>query len=215
MMGRRTSHPESCNREPRSRWHVVAMLVLAVLVGQAVAAVDYDIVYVRAPRHGDEVNTRWPEVKDPIRAEPGTDLMLLHPDGTEEVLVPGGDGAVVDPCVSFDGKSVYYARFHDLRPGALNTQRRDAPRGGSDIYRIDVETREVVQLTFGEWTPNTGAAPWSSDPLRAEPPGTFYLGYGIFNLGPCPSPAARWSSRRAATASPRTRASPSPISSSS
>ncbi|MCP5152986.1 MAG: hypothetical protein H6983_02385 [Ectothiorhodospiraceae bacterium] len=191
MMGRRTSHPESCNREPRSRWHVVAMLVLAVLVGQAVAAVDYDIVYVRAPRHGDEVNTRWPEVKDPIRAEPGTDLMLLHPDGTEEVLVPGGDGAVVDPCVSFDGKSVYYARFHDLRPGALNTQRRDAPRGGSDIYRIDVETREVVQLTFGEWTPNTGAAPWSSDPLRAEPPGTFYLGYGIFNLGPCPLPGGK------------------------
>ena len=44
---------------------------------------------------------------------PGTDLMLLHPDGSEEVLVEGGEGAVADPFVSFDGEWVYYAKFHD------------------------------------------------------------------------------------------------------
>ena len=55
--------------------------------------------------------------------------MLLHPDGSEELLVAGGDGAVTDPFVSFDGRSVYYAYFHDMRPQAINTQ-RNLPRLG-------------------------------------------------------------------------------------
>jgi hypothetical protein len=36
--------------------------------------------------------------------KPGAGLMLLHPDGSEEVLVKGGNGSVIDPfpslCVS-------------------------------------------------------------------------------------------------------------------
>src|SRR5688572_17302847 len=63
---------------------------------------DYDIVYVRAPRHGDEKVGVWAEVLDPTRMEPGSDLMLLHPDGNEEVLVPAGKGAIMDPAVSLD-----------------------------------------------------------------------------------------------------------------
>jgi len=51
---------------------------------------DYDIVYVRAPRNGDKVGTNWPEISNPVYMDPGADLMLLHPDGTEEVLVKGG-----------------------------------------------------------------------------------------------------------------------------
>ena len=47
--------------------------------------------------------------------DPGADLMLLHPDGTEEVLVGGGQGSVTDPMVSFDGEWVYYSLFHDLK----------------------------------------------------------------------------------------------------
>ena len=51
------------------------------------AQVDYDIVYVRQARFGDMVNTTWPEIFHPGRMDPGADLMLLHPDGSEEVLV--------------------------------------------------------------------------------------------------------------------------------
>src|SRR5438874_1430932 len=58
---------------------------------------DYDIVYVRAPRHGDDQRTKWAEFSDPTRMEPGADLMLLHPDGSEDVLVGGKDGSVMDP----------------------------------------------------------------------------------------------------------------------
>ena len=49
---------------------------------------DYDIVYVRAPRKDDKERPHWAEVGDPRTMEPGSDLMLLHPDGSEEVLVP-------------------------------------------------------------------------------------------------------------------------------
>ncbi len=147
---------------------------------------DYDIVYVRQPRFGDTTNTTWPEVFHPARLDPGADLMLLKQDGTEEVLVAGGNGSVTDPFVSFDAKWVYYSYFPDLRPSALNAQRDDLPRAGCDIYRIHLETRAIEQLTFGEFTPNTGAGTWDeSNPL--DPPSSFNrLGYGILNLGPCP-----------------------------
>lgn len=152
---------------------------------------DYDIVYVRAPRYGDDKNTRWPEIKDPIQMEPGADLMLLHPDGTEEVLVKGGNGSVVDPFVSFDGQSVYYAYFHDLRPEARNGQRKNASRAGADIYRIHLKSKKIVRLTHQEFTPNTGVANWSPDPTQSRERDQVSLGYGIFNLGPCPLPGGK------------------------
>src|SRR5262245_22856359 len=49
---------------------------------------DYDIVYVRAKRAGDTVHKRFfTDFSQPVTMEPGADLMLLHPDGTEERLV--------------------------------------------------------------------------------------------------------------------------------
>src|SRR5262245_13937661 len=51
---------------------------------------DYDIVYVRAPRKGDAVGTNWAEISNPLFMDPGADLMLLHPDGEEDLLVAGG-----------------------------------------------------------------------------------------------------------------------------
>ncbi|MBI3843279.1 MAG: hypothetical protein HY292_01445, partial [Planctomycetes bacterium] len=148
--------------------------------------VSYSTVYVRQPRYGDNTGTIWPEVFHPARLEPGADLMLLHPDGTEEVLVAGGNGSVTDPFVSFDAQWVYYAYFPDLTPSGLNGQRNDLPFAGSDIYRIHLATRRIEQLTHGEFTPNTGAGIWNeSNPL--DPPGNFdRLGYGILNLAPCP-----------------------------
>lgn len=157
----------------------------------AAGTVDFDIVYVRQPRFGDSANTLWPEIFHPARLESGSDLMLLHPDGTEEVLVAGGIGSVTDPVVSIDGKSVYYAYFPDLRPERLNGQRGDLPLAGSDIYRITLETRAIERLTFGEFTPNTGAGHWDeSNPV--DPSSEFNrLGYGILNLGPCALPGGR------------------------
>src|SRR5262249_4431792 len=116
---------------------------------------DYDIVYVRAPRTvkgrdikgSDEVKDQpapvWPNASEPTNLRAATDLMLLHPDGSEEVLVAGGQGAIADPYVSFDAQWVYYTYFHD-----------HSGRGGADVYKVHVETRKTVRLTQQQWTPN-------------------------------------------------------------
>ena len=132
---------------------------------------DYDIVYVRAPRR-EKDRSRWAEVGDPRTMEPGSDLMLLHPDGKEEVLVAvKAHEAIADPMVSFDGASVYFAKFHD----ALKHK-------GSDLYKIHVPTRKIVQMTQQVFTPNTGVADWSKTSLPS---------WGVFNLGPCPLPGGK------------------------
>src|SRR5688572_19291798 len=73
---------------------------------------DYDIVYVRTPRKDNKAHSsRWPDATLPLNVDAGGDLMLLHPDGTEEMLVEGGKGSVTDPFVSFDGEWVFYSYF--------------------------------------------------------------------------------------------------------
>jgi hypothetical protein len=153
---------------------------------------DYDIVYVRAPRHGDTKRSRWADFSDPTRMEAGADLMLLHPDGSEEVLVSGKDGSVMDPYVSFDGQSVYFTKFIDEK------------HSGADIHKIHVKTRKIVKLTDQTFTPNTGAAPWSKD-YRTQEKGKSSLRYGVYNLGPCPVPGGKivFTSNRNAYVPPR------------
>src|SRR5690242_1234471 len=57
---------------------------------------DYDIVYVRAPRFVKDKDGKarqaqvWPNAAEPENLRAPTDLMLLHPDGREEMLVEGG-----------------------------------------------------------------------------------------------------------------------------
>ena len=136
---------------------------------------DYDIVYVRAPRDGDEKRIAWSEVFSPLRAEPGSDLMLLHPDGTEEVLVAAGEDAITDPFVSFDGASVYFARYRNVKkPNGVKPESVSA-----DIFKMHVKSRTITQLTKQEFTPNTGVAVKGRQPE------------GIYNLGPCPLPGGK------------------------
>jgi hypothetical protein len=143
---------------------ISAVLLTAVLaLAPAAGAVSYDIVYVRQPRFGDRTNTTWPKVAHPAKIDPGADLMLLHPDGSEELLVAGGIGAVTDPFVSLDGQWVYYSLFYDVRPQQGYNTQRDLPWAGADIFRINLQTRQIEQLTFQEFTPNTVQRPQPAD----------------------------------------------------
>ncbi len=45
-------------------------------------------------------------------------------------------------------------------------------------------------MTHQQFTPNTGAGNWSRD-YRTPEPGKNSLGYGVFNMGPCPLPGGR------------------------
>ncbi|MFM9962167.1 MAG: hypothetical protein ACKV2Q_13180 [Planctomycetaceae bacterium] len=148
---------------------------------------DYDIVYVRADRAGDKVHKRfYTDFSQPVTMEPGADLMLLHPDGSEEVLVDGGKGSVTDPVISLDGESVYYSYLYDLE----KHNQWSPPRAGADIFKLHLKTRKIIKLTDQTFTPNTGAAPWSSDYRKSEPSKT-HFDYGVFNMGPCPLPGGR------------------------
>ncbi len=166
-------------------------IVFFLLWGHGAWALPYDLVYVRQPRFGNLTNTTWAEVFHPARMDPGADLMLLHTNGTQEVLVAGGLGSVTDPFISFDGQWCYYARFPNLQDSELNYQREYLPYQGSDIYKINIVTRQIVRLTFQEFTPNTGAGNWNvTNPVN--PSAQFdRLGYGIINLGPCPVPGGK------------------------
>ncbi|MFN0196947.1 MAG: hypothetical protein ACKVT0_09380 [Planctomycetaceae bacterium] len=148
---------------------------------------DYDIVYVRAKREGDEVHKRFfTDFSQPVTMEPGADLMLLHPDGREEVLVEGGNGSVTDPMMSFDGEWVFYSYLYDLR----QRNQWDPPQAGADIFKLHLKTRKIVKLTTQQFTPNTGAANWSRD-FRTPEEGKTHFQYGVFNMGPCPLPGGR------------------------
>lgn len=133
---------------------------------------DYDIVYVRSPRWLDENGkkraARWAEFAHLFNVTPGSDLLLLRPDGTEELLVPGGAGAIQDPYVSFDGEWVYYTKFH-VASGEANPS-------GADVYRVHVKSRKVVQLTRQEF---------AASKEGVKPP------YGVYNMHPCPLPGGR------------------------
>jgi hypothetical protein len=150
--------------------------------------IDYDIVYVRAPRRGDQGRTYWTEIAHPALMDSGADLMLLHPDGSEELLVSGGaDGSITDPFVSFDGEWCFYSHIKGLKGTG---QHGPFPSGGADIYKFHVKSRRTVRLTHQEFTPNLGAAAWSRD-FRTSEEGKTHLSYGVLNMGPCPLPGGR------------------------
>jgi hypothetical protein len=154
---------------------------------------DYDIVYVRAPRWVNDKDSKdgkqrpapvWPEIGHPYNLHAVTDLMLLHTDGSEEILVEGGKGAIADPYVSFDGQWVYYTHFHDASRNGTEGS------GGADIYKVHVKTRKITRLTQQQFTPNTGVADWSTDYQTPEKD-KISLRYKVANMQPCPLPGGR------------------------
>ena len=137
-------------------------------------SIDYDIVYVRAPRFGDEKPTHWAEVMNPWRSTPaGSDV--LHPDGSEELLGGGRSRRVADPFVSFDGQWVYYAKFHD--------QSKQLPWGFPPAARTSTKSisarEKIVRLTFRSARQHRRD---QRKEAQASP---------VFNLGPCPAPRGR------------------------
>jgi len=150
--------------------------------------VNYDLVYVRAPRYGDNTNSVWPDDVRPLQPDPGSQLHLLHPDCTDELLFPRpqdaalighalGNGSVADPNISFDGQWVVFTYYPDQTD--INNQ-RGLSYEGADIYRMNLSTRTVVRLTHQEFTPNLG----NGANFDCTTSGTNCPHIGVFNVGP-------------------------------
>jgi hypothetical protein len=146
---------------------------------------DYPIVYVRVPRPYPKEYYQINHLNQAGLHQtnaPGAELRLLHPDGRDESLVAvGPKESITDPAVSFDGQWVYFAKFHEMGTKEDAHMTRVRSRRGSDIYKVHVTTRKVVQLTNQERTPNTGVVP----------KGTESHPRGVHNLAPCPVPGGR------------------------
>lgn len=119
--------------------------------------VDYDIVYVRYPGQVsppiDQTPyvpwptgpyTSIPQGEKPYEIMPGADLMLLHPNGTEEILVDCTDCSVMDPYISYDGTTVYYSKI-------VNITTSNASKTAGYLYKMNISggaPYTEVQLTY-------------------------------------------------------------------
>jgi hypothetical protein len=162
---------------------VTRVLVLLCLCATS-QAVDYPIVAVRTPRYGDgtqpgDKRIKVAEVHTWTTFEAGADLVRRSPAGLVDVLLSAGqNGAITDP-KTLDGDWVFFAWM------------KDVATLGTDIYKLRVSTGELVQLTHGEFTPNTGVANWDANPSSGSYPNPRGLGAPIYNLGPQPLPGGR------------------------
>ena len=169
------------------------ILVYLLLCGAAFG-VEYPIVAVRSVRPDDTTLVRFPEVFNAV-VHPPSDLVILQPDGTLEVLVSGnGTDALFDPRPSLDGEWLYYVRIPDS--ANFNPQRGSspgAPRNGADIWRVNLENRQQVRITDQRWSLPGSAGNWSDTPslIDPSPSSTLSIGYGVVNIGPCPLPGGR------------------------
>lgn len=106
------------------------------------ARLDYDIVYVRyPPRTEKSPFVRIPQGEHPYVITPGADLMLLRKNGSEEILVDCDECSVMDPFISYDGKTVYYSLI--VGPDFSSA---------SWIYKLDLVDKNAtpIRLTFND-----------------------------------------------------------------
>lgn len=164
------------------RWVVVTAAVAGIGEAQsgppvmtpAQAGIAYRIVACRMPVAGNEERDAFPDAANmSLYIGRGTDLVLIHPNGTEELLYDAtGNEAVVDPLVSFDGRTVYFSKFVDPEDWHPQIGWWRLSRSPAHLWKIDVQTRVATQLTFGT-RPN-----WQDSAHQVNP------GYGLFDVAP-------------------------------
>ncbi len=166
------------------------------------AGIDYDIVYVRYSRSGDVTSVELPDAENSYSIEVGADLMLLHPNGSEEILVDcriegqediaGGQAncSIQDPVISLDGHWVYYSKYMNMGLVALDklTSAWHSSSTHSLLFKIQLNIpsneRQEIQLT-------NGVSGFSTDKLAGNTELDEVKNFGIRDLGLAPLPDGR------------------------
>lgn len=131
--------------------------------------IDYPIIVCRMPDHPTIPATYlFPDANNSsLYIGAGSDLWGILPDGTGVLLVDasvlaGNDNpslvvpdhaSVVDPTVSFDGKSIFFSLFLDPRvddgAGLGGAARERVPKEPAHIYRVDVTSASSTSISVG------------------------------------------------------------------
>ena len=120
------------------------LLPLLLFVSLPLWAVDYPVVYIRAPRNASAA-PQIPEVTFPANVDAGADLVRLDPNGAQTVLYDcSAKCSVTDPSVSLDGTQVYFALIHDPSNRYLGRQ----PVEGCSIYSMPVAGGAATPLVL-------------------------------------------------------------------
>lgn len=113
--------------------------ILGLLLTTNAFGVDFPVVTVKAPRQGDSIRTYWQEADKPYQLDGNTDLVLINPDGSEQILFDCSDTqAVIDPNVSFNGEVVYFSLVEGIQ---------NHTGSFSNILKVNVLTSELKPLT--------------------------------------------------------------------
>jgi hypothetical protein len=102
--------------------------------------VNYDIIYVRYPATSPTSKfVAIPQGEKPYDIAAGADLILLKPDGTEEILVDCNKCSIMDPFISYDANWVYYSFIEEPTKASA-----------SWIYKINLRKKPYtpIRLTF-------------------------------------------------------------------
>lgn len=128
---------------------ILLLCILIIFLGPSVVSangIDFDIIYVRYPikdesSKGSGVFVSIPQGEKPYEISPGADLILLKPDGSEIILVDCDSCSVMDPYISYDGKTVYYSLIEE-----------PSRESASWIYKINLNQAEYtpIRLTFND-----------------------------------------------------------------
>lgn len=140
--------------------------------------IGYDIVAVRMPKQAVQQQEHFQDAFNmSLFIGRGAELVIIHPDGSEELLFSGGPNAsATDPFVSYDGRTVYFSLFVD--PEDINPQ-RFLSYSPAHIWKVDVATKQATQLTFG-------TSPAFRDSARRIDPR-----YALFDVAPIELPDGR------------------------
>jgi len=104
--------------------------------------VNYDIIYVRYPAtNPSSPFVSIPQGERPYDIAASADLILLHPDGTEDVIIDCTECSVMDPFISYNGEWVYYSLIEEA-----------TKKSASSIYKVNLTKKpfKPIRLTFND-----------------------------------------------------------------
>jgi hypothetical protein len=129
----------------------------------------------------------YTDFSQPVTMEPGADLMLLHPDGSEELLVEGRRRLDHRPDGLVRRRVGVLRPLYNLKKASQWSRRGRAPTSS----RFTSPRAKIVRLTNQKFHAQHRRGELVERLPQATNQGKTHFDYGVFNMGPCPLPGGK------------------------